>query len=314
MDTVTILRDLWRLRLVVVGVALFALLAGLAMTFNIGFPPKFESRKYDVGVAVTRILVDTPSSQVVEVSPKGSDSLGVRANLLASLMVDGVVKAAIAERAGLPPEKLIGVSEAAAEPDAVAKAPGPRSYVLTTRVMTNTGGDQLPIIEVDAQAPDRAGAAKLGEAAVSGLRDFLDSEAARQEVKDADRLQVSGLGAPQAETVVRGPSKVMAVVVVIFVFALGCAGVLGVLALVRGWRAASVRELGGDDWLVVDDLEHAADESFLKTVKNAESPERDAMWSVRDTDDGWIPPGPSLVPSADDWLADERDEPQAKSA
>ena len=44
---------------------------------------------YLVGVATTRVLIDTPSSQVVDVSPKGSDTLGVRANLIASLMVDG---------------------------------------------------------------------------------------------------------------------------------------------------------------------------------------------------------------------------------
>src|SRR4051812_43174100 len=124
MDIVTILRDLWRRRLLVVGVYLVALLAGTAVVYKISFPPKLESRKYDVGVATARILVDTPSSQVVEVAPKGSDSLGVRANLLASLMVDGNVKSAIAHRAGLDPSKLVGVSDAAEEPAPVSAPPG----------------------------------------------------------------------------------------------------------------------------------------------------------------------------------------------
>src|ERR1700754_3007856 len=69
MDTVKILRDLWRLRPVVAGVLVFAMLAGAAVVFKL---PSLESRKYEVGVATARLLVDTPNSQVVEVAPKGS--------------------------------------------------------------------------------------------------------------------------------------------------------------------------------------------------------------------------------------------------
>ena len=154
MNTVTILRDLWRLRLLVIAVALLALLAGTALVYKISFPPSLESRKYEIGLATARILVDTPSSQVVEVAPKGSESLGVRANLLASLMVDGVVEEAIAKRAGLAADKLVGVTETATEPAPAAKPPSRRAFVLTTRVVANTSGEQLPIIELEAQAPD----------------------------------------------------------------------------------------------------------------------------------------------------------------
>src|SRR3954464_987519 len=253
MDIVTILRDLWRRRLLVVGVYLIALLAGIAVVYQISFPPKLESRKYEVGVATAKILVDTPSSQVVEVAPKGSDSLGVRANLLASLMVDGVVKSAIAQRAGLAPNQLVGVTDAATEPGPPAPPPRRDAFVLKTQVLTNTTGDQLPIIQLDAQAPDRAGAATLANAAIAGLRDYLDSKAALQQIPNADRLQVTGLGAPVATVAVRGPSNVLAIVVVIFVFGLGCACILAALALSRGWRAASERErLAVDDFLLDD--------------------------------------------------------------
>jgi hypothetical protein len=116
MELIMMLRDLWRRRILVGCAALLAVLAGTAVTYRISFPPKLESRKYEVGVATTRILVDTPSSQVVEVAPKGSDTLGVRANLLASLMVDGVVKTAIARRAGLRPDQLEGAGQDGAPP------------------------------------------------------------------------------------------------------------------------------------------------------------------------------------------------------
>src|SRR6476469_4634707 len=192
MDSVTILRNLWRLRQAVVVVALFALIVGVATVYKVSVPGKLESRRYEVGVATGRILIDTPSSQVVEVAPKGSDSLGVRANLLASLMVDGVVKEAIAHRAGLPTQRLIGITEADSDPTSPAVTPTRRDFVLKTSVVTNAAGDQLPIIEIEAQAPDRTAAARLGAAAVAGLRDYLDSRAARERIKDADRLQVTG--------------------------------------------------------------------------------------------------------------------------
>jgi hypothetical protein len=290
MDTVTILRDLWRLRLAVVVIAVLAVLAGMALVFKL---PSLESRKYEVGVATARILVDTPSSQVVEVAPKGSDSLGVRANLLASLMVDGVVKSAIAERAGLAPEKLVGITEAATEPGPVAKPAGPRDFVLMTRVLTNTGGDQLPIIEIDAQAPDRAAAAKLGGAAIEGLSDYLDSTAALQQIKDADRLKVTGLGAPQAVTDVRGRSSMMAIVAVILIFALGCAALLGVRTLVAALRAASAREqLRGSSLVFAEDLVLDSDEEPGKAAGR-----------------------PGRLEDSERWLAPvQPDEPQAKSA
>jgi hypothetical protein len=322
MDTVTILRDLWRRRLVVVGVYLLALLAGTAVIYKIAFlPPKLESRKYDVGVAVARILVDTPSSQVVEVAPKGSDTLGVRANLLASLMVDGVVKTAIAHRAGLQPNQLIGVTDAATEPSPVVTPKVPRSFILTTKVLTNTGGDQLPIIELDAQAPDRAGAARLATAAIAGLRDYLDSKAALQEIPNADRLQVTSLGAPQATTEVRGPSNVIAIVVVILVFALGCAVILGVLALARGWRDASAREQLGDDGLLVDDV--ATDDLVFDQEEDEEpapADDRPALRPEREVDN-WLltpPPRPALVVPASqpdpDELEDDDEPRRAQSA
>jgi hypothetical protein len=243
MELVTILRELWRLRLLVVVVALIALLAGLAVAFKL---PSLESRKYEVGVATASVLVDTPNSQVVEVAPKGSDTLGVRANLIANLMAEGVVKSAIAQRAGIPPERLEGIAESAGAP--AEKPPSSAdAYVLTMRVVSTFDGDRLPIIEIEAQAPDAPRAAKLAGAAVTGLRDYLDSKAASEEVPDADRLRVSGLGSPQARDVVRGPKSVFAVAAVLFVFALGCGTILGVLALVRGWRIAAEME-GDNDW------------------------------------------------------------------
>ena len=234
MELVTTLRELWRLRAFVLVVALLALFAGLAIAFRL---PSLESRKYEVGVASARMLVDTPNSQVVEVAPKGSDMLCVRANLIANLMAEGDVKAAIAQRAGVKPEQLTGIAESAETPQ-TAK-PGPGAYVLTTRVLSTPTGDHLPIIELESQAPDAARAAKLADAAVTGLRDYLDSKAATEQVPDANRLIVSGLGASQAADVVRGDRRLLAVAAALFLFFGGCAAIVLVGSLIRGWHIAA---------------------------------------------------------------------------
>jgi hypothetical protein len=233
MDTVTILRRLWRLRLLVGIVALFALLVGVWVSYKL---PSFESRKYEVGVATARILVDTPASQVVDVAPKGSDSLGVRATLLSNLMVDGVVKSVIAKRAGIPEAKLSGIADSADGPSAGAAKPDPRGYSLSTTVLVTTKGDSLPIIEITAQGPDAKAAQKLATASIEGLREYLDSKAVDEQVPDGQRLRVSGLGLPQAQQQVRGPRMIFSVVAVIFVFGFGCAAILMFVGLFDALR------------------------------------------------------------------------------
>jgi hypothetical protein len=243
MDTVTILRRLLKARVLVLLSALVALLVGFAICYRVEGPFKVESRRYDVGVATARLLVDTPSSQVVQVAPRGSDVLGVRANLLANLMVEGTIKDEIAQRARLRTAQLGGVSEASKDPATPAGAPKKKSaYLLTTRVLANLAGDQLPIIEIEAQAPDTSGAANLANAAVTGLRSYLDTKALDENIAPERRLRVTGLGEAQVHEQIRGPSPMLAIIAVLFIFGLLCAGILILPALGRAWYAASTEE------------------------------------------------------------------------
>jgi len=244
MTIVTILRELWRQRLIVSLMALLSVVVGMAVAYKVSFPPKLESRQYQIGLATARILLDTPSSQIVEISPKGSESLGERANLLTNLMIDGELKNAIAKRAGLRPDALLVVASDAIEP-ATASPKALRSRkarILTTKVLTNDAGVQLPIIDLEAQAPDVGGAATLANATVAGLRDYLDSKAAVEKVPDARRLRVGGLGAARTREVSRGPSHVIAIAVVIVLFGMLCSALIAFNALARNWRAAAAAE------------------------------------------------------------------------
>jgi hypothetical protein len=250
MEAVTILRELWRRRVLVALVAFAAVLVGFLLAYRVGFPP--EPRKYEVGLATARVLVDTPQSQVIKVDPKGSDTLGLRASVLANLMVEGEAKDAIARRAGLKPKKLKAVSASATTVDESSSEPQPVStafpddpdvHMIRTRVITNPDGEQLPIIETDVQAPNAASATKLANATVTGLTDYLDKRAAADEdVDERRRLRVSGLGSAQATVAARGPGRAVAVAAAIVIFLAGCAIILLVSALARSWRAAEVSE------------------------------------------------------------------------
>jgi hypothetical protein len=243
MQLITWLRELWRLRVLVIAVGLVSLAVGLGVAFHL---PSLERRQHTVWTASARILVDTPRSQVVEVAPKGSDTLGLRANLISNLMADGVVKAAIARRAGIAPRALTAVAESATAPSTDSPTAGAKAHQLTTTAETTPEGDRLPIIDARAQAPDARGAAKLAEAAVTGLRDYLASKAAEERVRDADRLSVSGVGMTQAAPSIDGPGLSLAAAAAIFVFGAGCCGIVLVTALTRIWRLASALE-GGED-------------------------------------------------------------------
>jgi hypothetical protein len=244
MGGVMILRLLWRRRALLACAAVLATLAGGATIYRAGWPP--ESRQYRVGIAEASVLVDTPRSQVVEITPKGSDTLGVRASLLANLMLEGELKDSIAQRAGLRPDQLDARREGSVEPAPPPAVEGRRAHVLSARVLINTEGERLPIIEIEAQAPDPRQAAAVANAAVGGLRVYLDFKALVDRVRDDRRLRVSLLGPPQARAVARGPRRILGVAVALLVFGAGCAAIVGCAGLARAWRAAAEEEAGAE--------------------------------------------------------------------
>jgi hypothetical protein len=255
MDSVTILRELWRRRTAVCLVALAAILVGLLLAFRPGLPP--ESRRYDVGIATARMLLDTPQSQVIRVNPRGSDTLGLRANVLANLMVEGPAKASIAKRAGLKPRQLVAIAESELEPQKVPARVlrDPAVNLMRTRVVMDPDGELLPIVEVEAQAPDVARATALANGSVAGLTDFLEARAAADpELNARKRLRVSSLGSANASLSSRGPSVMLTLAAILFVFLAGCTAILLFSALARGWREAEASEHPHADEFTDDDL------------------------------------------------------------
>ncbi|MGI8730364.1 MAG: hypothetical protein ACR2LK_10310 [Solirubrobacteraceae bacterium] len=231
MNTVKILRELWRSRVAVAAVTALAFVLATLATHRPGMPP--SSRQYTVGVASARILVDTPTSQVVAVGGLGSESLGQRAIILSAVMVGGDAKAVIARRAGLAPNQLTAVAGAETDAGGVRPGSGSSVHVLTTRLVRDASGSQLPIIEAEARAPGAAEATRLIHAAIEGLNEYLDKDATQQQVKIARRLRVSTLGIVPARTERRGPGLPIAIFVGLLTLFGGCGAIIVVTRVSR---------------------------------------------------------------------------------
>jgi hypothetical protein len=246
MESITILRELWRLRYLVVLGGLLAIAIGLMTAYRVSLaPPKLESRQYDVGVASARMLIDTPDSQVVDLNPKGAASLGTRASLLANLMASGPVKAIIARDAGVPANRLVAVAPpatGATVPTPLSQTAAQNANVAGAYLLTLQADETLPIISIEAQAPDANQAARLANAATTGLRDYLKSVAGAQNVPAARQVVISGLGAAQSAKVVRGPRRLFAIAAFVFVFGFICFSLIMVSGIARGWRRAAALE------------------------------------------------------------------------
>jgi hypothetical protein len=254
MRLVTILRDLWRFRGTVATLVVFSLMLTTVLMYRVTFPFSLESRHSEVGIASARALIDSPSSQVVDLGGQtGADigTLSARAGLLASLMTSSPIKDEVARRAGVPIELLVtpgseAPGTAADSPNNVTSAAvsvdDPRAFVLRSSVPTLQSGE-VPIIAVETQAPDTAGAAKLADQAIAVLRAHLENVAGNEAVPPKRRVTVRELGPARSTTAVRGPSPLLALFAGLASFAVGCGALAGGAQLVRSWRLA----LQGDE-------------------------------------------------------------------
>jgi hypothetical protein len=250
MELITILRELWRRRWLVVASAVLAAAAGLLLLYRVTLPTKVESRQYKVALGTVNVLVDTPDSQVIDLNPKGVDAVGTRANLLANLITTTPIKNAIAKHLQMPAKDLVVL----APPSGGVLASNPTQ----TKGAVDTAGrnakiiairtdPQLPVISIDTQAPDTATAARLADGAVAGLEDYLKSVAATQSVPTARQLVLRQLGEAQVAEATRGPRRMFGVVFAFFLFGAACAAIVIVPGVARGLRAAAEAEAAGAD-------------------------------------------------------------------
>jgi hypothetical protein len=171
MELLSLIRLLWRRRLVLAAGVALAVVAAVGL----GGPPPRSS-----GLAWTRVALDTPSSELVDSAPSGYDTLPWRASLLSHLMATDATQRALAQRLGVRQDRVAVVDSNLAVPevpDMVAKkaadasVPTGAAYVVTV----GTNDPALPVISIQAAAPSPSGATRLAQAAVA----LLEAQASR---------------------------------------------------------------------------------------------------------------------------------------
>ena len=226
---------LWRRRLAVAVGALLAIAATVAgIHRGAGAAPTASS--------LTLVLIDTPKSLVVDAKARGADSIYTRAQLVAGLVADDDARAAIARRARLQPSELAIAGPGAAAPpsfitplaeQATTVAKPTQPYLVSVEVAPS-----LPIISIDANAPGRDEALKLGRAAVDTLPSVT-----RVAPGGGNSVVIKQLGRPLIKTNLPGRGRAKAVVGGLVLFILWCLGCVIFDGMLRR------RKSGRAEWL-----------------------------------------------------------------
>lgn len=168
MELLPFLRWVRRRRWVLVG----AVVAAVAAFVGLGGS---RSSGASTAVAWTQVTVDTSQSQLAAAAPAGADTLPWRASLLVHLMATDASIRQLASRVGAPQNE-VGVVDpglsvptvqtAMAEPSALAANEITTPYTLEVFL----AGPELPLISIEAGAPQASEAKRLAAAAVALLK------------------------------------------------------------------------------------------------------------------------------------------------
>ena len=232
MEVIAFVRILRRRR---IAIAIGAVLA-VAVGITVGKSPVPNS-----GLAKTEVIVDTAQSQLTASDPPGAGTLSWRATVMGMLLRSDQAVAQIARETNVPPGQ-VGVTDleltspvtvAPLPAAAVPTANNPAPYQLTVHT-----DDILPIIWVQAKAPDRAGAARLAQAAVHALQAGISPKTTNQ----LQGLKVQQVSPIVAREIPGGPGRrKMALIAGVF-FVLWCLCATLGPALLRARRTSSAAD------------------------------------------------------------------------
>ena len=225
------LRELWRLRLGVAISFALALFIAVSSIDHVGLlPPKVSSRQLEIAAASTRVLVDSPRSEIIDLRTDtyAFTSLTTRAALLGNVMASAPVREYIARRAKIDPQRIQASAPSTADVPRNLSEPG--SEKRASDILRSTdqyridiqSNPTVPILNISAQAPNKDAAERLADGAVDGLRDYLAALAVRQGTDPKKQVRLA----------------------FIFVFTLSCSALLFLSRVHRGWRAAAADEAG----------------------------------------------------------------------
>jgi hypothetical protein len=245
------LRKLSRLR---VGLVVSIALALFAATWSIErisvLPLKLAPRSLEMATAVTHVLIDTPSSAMVDLRQDtyAVDDLKDRTIVLGNVIASGSVEAKIAERAHVPPGVLrIQAPLTAAQPSPPVDSQNARH---TTDILKSTDqfrielsvNPTVPMLDVYAQAPTAETAAALANGAVDELKSYLAQVVATQKTPMRYQIRPVQLGRATGVVINRGVQWQAALLTFLLTLGVSCATVTFLARVRAGWRQAALAE------------------------------------------------------------------------
>jgi hypothetical protein len=246
MELLFVLRALGRHKLLV--------LVGVLAAAGAGFMAYKSKPPVTSTVAWTRVIVDAPKSTLVDAESEAADSLPWRSELIAANMTSEPMRAELAKRMGLPADQvdvinptLVNAPIPASVPEAAARAAAitPAPYVLTPSVPNAA----IPMISLEAAAPDVAGAKKLVAAAVEELQahavkpgrytSLIYTGAGKDELEP---FEVDQIAPVQSNVTVTSEAPMMGVAAAMFVLLGWCSVIVILPALLAALRRRAEAE------------------------------------------------------------------------
>jgi hypothetical protein len=244
-DLAQILKQLWRLRAgVAVGVVV-AVFAGIAAGHKVSLlPPSLESRSIEFGAASTQVLVDAEKSPLVDIA-RDIDPLSSRAAVYTRLVESAPVKREIAELSGVSPDTIVIATKSPAtgvrtaqEPVAEERASELAGQGRAQRLLFEVEED-LPVIQISAQAPTGEAAITLANSAAAGLSRYINQLQVEQEVPPRRSIAVRQLGEASGGLVNGGANRMLALLIALVAMIAWCMLLLVGASIVRNWREES---------------------------------------------------------------------------
>jgi hypothetical protein len=247
------MRTLWRLRGGMVLCLALALLAAVWSVQKISlFPPSLTPRSLEMATASTHVVIDTPTSALVELRQDtySLDGLTNRAVLLGNVISATRVRQNIARRAGLPVERL--VVQAPLTPKQSAPPADSENRRTMGDIVKSTDHYRLniqsnpavPVLDIYAQTPTAESAAILVNAAVDELQAYLGELAAAEKTPPNKQIRLIQLGRARGTIINEGIDYQIAILAFLVAFGISSATVIFAARVRTGWRQAALAESG----------------------------------------------------------------------
>lgn len=261
------LRELSRLRFGVAACVLLATFAALSVSYKVSFvPPGIESRSLTMAAASTEVLVDTPTSVVLDLRQDTNDVEGLtnRSVLIGNVMASAPVLEYIGRRAGVA----AGVIKATTPrtPNAPRPFETPDTKKKAADLLASTeqyrlnieANPTVPVLKIYAQAPSARAAGELANAAVDGLRDYLTQVAHEQGIPVDKQVRVQQFGRARGTVINSGVGVQATVLAFVFFFAGSAAAAIFVSRVRRGFKLADEHDKRDDRPPGAQPRDHAA--------------------------------------------------------